>query len=276
MDYIELRVLTDIDFADILIAELAEIGFETFIETDEGLNAYIIEEVFDKNSIEEIFSKYANQTLITFDYSRVEKKNWNDEWEKNYETVKIDDICLIRASFHPSENFPYEIIINPKMSFGTGHHETTYLMIKNQLKISHVHKVVLDVGCGTGILGIMASKLAASYVDSFDIEEWAVENAKENFELNDCKNSNVQQGTIETLHFNKTFDIILANISRNILLKEIPEYSDLLNIDGFLLLSGFYESDAGEIKECAISVGLKEIEKFVKNSWAAVIYQKTH
>jgi len=274
LDYIELKVFTDSDFAEIVTAELAEIGFESFIETDEGLNAYIVEEIFDKNNIEEIFSKYATQTLITFEFSRVEKKNWNDEWEKNYDTVKIDDICLIRASFHPSEGFPYEIIINPKMSFGTGHHETTYLMIKNQLKISHVHKVVLDVGCGTGILGIMASKLAASYVEAFDIEEWAVENARENFELNDCKNSNVQLGTIETLHLNKTFDIILANINRNILLKEIPKYSHLLNIDGFLLLSGFYESDAEEIKECAVSGGLKEIEKSVKNSWSAVIYQK--
>ena len=273
MDYIELKIFTGPDFAEILVAELAEVGFESFTDFEDGINAYIRRDIFDKTNIDEIINRYAGQTALNYEISDLEKKNWNDEWEKNYNPVRIEDICLIRASFHPSENFPYEIIINPKMSFGTGHHETTCLMILNQLKVSHVNKSVLDVGSGTGILAIMASKLGASYVEAFDIEDWAVENAKENFELNHARGK-VSLGTISSLQFDRNFDIVLANINRNILLSEINLYAGLLNENGFLIVSGFYDNDSIEIENCAGLSGLYEIEKSIKNNWSSIIFQK--
>ena len=269
MNYCELTLIANPELAEILIAELADLGFESFVETDTGLQAYIPEN--EKNETETIgllqkygisHNGYAWQTL--------EKKNWNLAWEESYQPVRIDNKILIRASFHPAENHPYEIVINPKMSFGTGHHETTELMLRNQLSVSHQHKKVLDAGCGTGILAIMAAKLGAAQVSAFDIEDWAVENTRENCQLNGCDWIQTRLGTIsDFIHEEKT-DILLANINRNILLDEMRLYAGMLKKNGYLLISGFYEQDAEEILRKAAAFSLVEKARLSKNNWMSL------
>ncbi len=275
MDFIELKVNVQASFADILIAELAEIGYESFVETEDGVDAYVQAMLFNESRIQEIVQKYQPQTAIVYSYNTSERKNWNEEWEKNYQPIRIKDLCLVRASFHPADaSFPYEIIINPKMSFGTGHHETTAQMLESQLEIPHQGKQVLDVGCGTGILSVMASKLNAAIVDAFDIDDWAVENAIENAQLNNCPNVHVQKGTIQEVKLASAYDIILANINRNVLLNEIPKYAALLPGQGWLLVSGFYEKDLEDIEKIAAQNSLKKVRQKVKNQWMAVVFQK--
>jgi ribosomal protein L11 methyltransferase len=275
LDFIELKVTVSPDFSDILIAELAEIGFESFVDTDEGLNAYIQSHDFDLDQIEEIRQKYSSHAQIAYNFSTIERKNWNEEWEKSYQPIIIGNQCLVRASFHQIQGqYPYEIIINPKMSFGTGHHETTSLMLENQLAISHTNANVLDVGCGTGILAIMACKRGATTVDAFDIDEWAVENSRENFELNNCTHATVQKGTIQEVKLAPVYTIVLANINRNVLLNEIPDYSSLLPQGGFLLLSGFYEKDIADIEKLALASGLAKDSQRVKQPWASLVFKK--
>jgi ribosomal protein L11 methyltransferase len=181
MYYTQLTVTCSPEFTDILIAELSEAGFDTFQETETGFDAYAEGNDFSQQVIEDVKSKYIQVTPLTFSFQKIEKKNWNEEWEKNYEPIDVDGKCLIRAEFHKAEKkYRYEIIITPKMSFGTGHHQTTYLMIKNQMSIDHKGKRVMDAGCGTAILSIMASKLGAREVEAFDIDEWSVVNGEEN------------------------------------------------------------------------------------------------
>lgn len=275
MDFIELKIAVSPDFSDILIAELAEIGFESFVDTDKGLDAYIQAPVFNEKQVQEIVHKYSSLANIQYSYTTIEKKNWNEEWEKNYEPIIIGSQCLIRASFHQGlGNYPYEIVINPKMSFGTGHHHTTALMIESQLNISHANKRVLDVGCGTGILAIMASKLGANHIDAFDTDEWAVENTRENIELNNCQKTSVQQGTIREVTLAPKYDIILANINRNVLLEEISAYTNLLPVGGYLLLSGFYEKDIADIENMAVTYGVAKQTQRIKEQWASLVFKK--
>jgi len=182
--------------------------------------------------------------------------------------------CLIRASFHQLEkSYPYEITITPKMSFGTGHHQTTYLMIKAQLDLEHQNKRVMDAGCGTAILSVMATKRGAREVEAFDIDEWSVINGKENIEVNGCSNISIRQGKIRDLSFEDNFDIILANINRNILLDEMPQYAAYLNADGYLLLSGFYEKDIPDLVSRAHQYQLRQIQYDVRESCASVLFQ---
>jgi ribosomal protein L11 methyltransferase len=275
LDFVELKVTVAPDFSDILVAELAEIGFESFVDTEQGLDAYIPSDLFEEQRVEEIRQKYSGLTKIAYSFSTIERKNWNEEWEKNYQPIMIGQQCLVRASFHKSSGeYPYEIVVNPKMSFGTGHHETTALMLENQLYVSHEHKSVLDVGCGTGILAIMACKLKASKIDAFDTDEWAVENSRENFVLNHCTIATVQRGTITEVKLAPAYDIILANINRNVLLQEIPAYAALLPEGGFLLLSGFYEKDLADIEHLAIAQGLSKYGQRLKQTWASLVLKK--
>jgi ribosomal protein L11 methyltransferase len=275
LDFVELKVTVAPDFSDILVAELAEIGFESFVDTEQGLDAYIPSDLFEEQRVEEIRQKYSGLTKIAYSFSTIERKNWNEEWEKNYQPIMIGQQCLVRASFHKSSGeYPYEIVVNPKMSFGTGHHETTALMLENQLYVSHEHKSVLDVGCGTGILAIMACKLKASKIDAFDTDEWAVENSRENFVLNHCTIATVQRGTITEVKLAPAYDIILANINRNVLLQEIPAYAALLPEGGFLLLSGFYEKDITDIEKLALAQGLSKSGQRLKQSWASLVLKK--
>lgn len=258
-----------------MIAELAEIGYESFVETPEGVDAYVQSSQFNENNVREIVQKYAGVAEISYSFVQLAKENWNEEWEKNYQPIFIDNQCVVRASFHRIEaKFRYEIIINPKMSFGTGHHETTYLMLSTQLEMNFAGKRVMDVGSGTGILAVMASKMGAAQVDAFDIEEWAVENAIENTQLNGCSNISVQQGTINKVQLQRRYDIVLANINRNILLQEIPQYVTYLVEGGLLLISGFYEQDISDLEKIASQHHLQQIRHMTKHNWASVLFRK--
>jgi len=275
MYYSRLKVICDAEFSEILMAEIGEVGFDTFMETDDGFEAYVEKENYDKELLLSIKEKYKKHTPLVFYQDRVEKQNWNEEWEKNYDPIIIDDRCLIRADFHKIEKkYSYEIIITPKMSFGTGHHQTTYLMIKSQLDIDHQNKRVMDAGCGTSILSVMAAKLGAREVEAFDIDEWSVSNGKENIEVNGCTNIVHQQlGKLSDFTFEGKFDIILANINKNVLLDEMELYRELLSEDGLLLLSGFYTSDISDLLREANSLGLQEIKRNEKETWAALLLQ---
>jgi ribosomal protein L11 methyltransferase len=273
--FTELTIQAPEESYEILVAELADLGYESFIEQENSLQAYILSENFDENAIKDLVNSYKEQFTIAYSSQNLQKTNWNKEWEKNYEPVEIANKVRIRAIFHePKPEFQYEILITPKMSFGTGHHETTSLMIENQMLIEHQGKSVLDAGCGTGVLAIMAHFLGASAIEAFDIDEWAVENTQENIVLNDCGYISVFQGTMEQIASNKEYDIILANINRNILLADIPLYARNLCKDGFLLLSGFYEADAKDILAAAEKVGLHLFSQKTKNNWVSLVCQK--
>ncbi len=274
MNYYEANIEVEEDYAEILIAELAEIGFDSFLETDNGILAYIEESLFNDAIFKQLMEKYANKTTLFYQLKQIPKENWNEEWEKNFQPIEIGDRILVRADFHLSQpDFEHEIIITPKMSFGTGHHETTSQVMQLQLGIDHKNKSVLDVGTGTGILAILAEKLGASYIRAFDIDEWSVENTIENTALNFCENISVEQGTINEEEI-KIYDIVLANINRNILLTEIPTYSKFLKTEGVLVISGFYEKDIADIEAVAITHNLKKIRQSSKMEWAAVVFSK--
>ncbi len=276
MNYVEVQLELESDFTEILIAELAEAGFESFVETDEGLQAYIIEEDFDETVLQELIAKYSEITAISSSWKSLERKNWNEEWERSYEPIEVGKDIRIRATFHePDPGFTYDLLIQPKMSFGTGHHETTWLVMNEQLNLPHEGLSIMDVGCGTGILAILASKLGATSLLGFDIDEWAVENTVENFAMNGFgEEAEVFKGTINEVPAEKQFGGILANINRNILLEEIPKYVKHLLPGGWLIVSGFYEMDQADIEKCAAENGLKKLRSNTRNQWATVVFEK--
>jgi ribosomal protein L11 methyltransferase len=270
-----LQVICDPDFTEILMAEVAEAGFDTFIETEKGFEAYVEGNQIDQSLLSDIQEKYKHVKPLLFFQDRIEKQNWNEEWEKNVEPIFVDDKCLVRAAFHKIEKkYPYEIIITPKMSFGTGHHQTTHLMLSRQMQMDHQAKRVMDAGCGTAILSIMASKLGAKEVEAFDIDEWSVENGNENAEVNGCKNIHIQLGKIDEVKLAGTFDIILANINKNILLAEMKTYASYLNAGGLLLLSGFYVHDIDDLRKEASKYNLKALAHDERETWACLLLQK--
>jgi ribosomal protein L11 methyltransferase len=274
MDYLEFKITCLEEFREILIAELAEIGFDSFMETEEGLDAYAPQNEFDREAFNEIVEKYSLPAQISMHEYIMPKVNWNEEWEKNYDPIAVEDLVFVRASFHKSaEGFKYEIVINPKMSFGTGHHATTFQMLKHQGEIDHQGKRVLDVGSGTGILAIMAHLLEAREVEAFDIDEWCVENGNENFDLNGLT-TRMDIGTIREVNPQGIYDIILANINKNVLLDEMEIYASLMPSEGYLLLSGFYTEDIDDLMEVAQPLGLKLLKSNSKDNWAALILQK--
>jgi len=271
MHYTRLQVQCVPEYAEILMAELAEIGFETFMENETGFEAYVEEERYDKDSLHSLKAKYLVHTDLHFTFERIEKRNWNEEWERSYEPIIVDDQCLIKAEFHRiDKKYPYEIIITPKMSFGTGHHQTTYLMLKNQMRVDHGNKRVMDVGCGTAILSIMACKRGAREIDAFDIDEWSVINGQENIVVNGCSNINIRRGTIAEVKPEGKYDIILANINKNVLLEELKIYSGFLNVSGVLLLSGFYTKDIPDLLAEASKYGLVEFTRDEREGWACL------
>ena len=276
MYYTRLQVICDSEFSEILQAEISEAGFDTFMEIENGFEAYAEQENFDKNILHEIQQRYSALTPLTFYQDKIEKKNWNEEWEKNYEPVIVDDRVIIRAGFHqPAKNYPHDIIITPKMSFGTGHHQTTHLMVKTQLEMDHANKVVMDAGCGTAVLAIMASKLGAKKIEAFDIDEWSVINGKENAEVNNCDNINIRQGKISDLTFEDDFDIILANINKNILLQEMHQYAAYLKPGGLLLLSGFYDQDIPDLLKSANQYSLTQVKSHERENWVSLLLKKS-
>lgn len=276
MNFTRLEVDCQPEYTEILIAELAEAGFGMFMETETGFEADAEETEVDASLIDSIREKYAHIQPLTFRISSVKKENWNEEWEKNVSPVFIDDQCLIRAEFHKVPGkFPYEIIITPKMSFGTGHHPTTHLMVKSQLSIDHAGKLVMDAGCGTAILSVMASKRGAKRVEAFDIDAWSIENGEENASLNHCSNIRIRQGTIVDFSWPEPFDIILANINRNILLKEMGMYARCLALRGTLQLSGFYIKDIPDLLTEASKFGLAPVAQDEREQWATLRLIKT-
>lgn len=275
MYHTRLQVTCNPDYSEIIMAEIAEAGFDTFLETEKGFEAYVEMEKFDKEQLRYILEKYSEQTPVVFQQDRIEKKNWNEEWEKSYEPIVVEGKCLIRADFHKiDKRYPFELVITPKMSFGTGHHQTTYLMIKNQMDMDHRGKRIMDAGCGTAILSIMASKLGATEVEAFDIDEWSVTNGRENIEVNQCNNIRHQQGKLSELDLSGSFDIILANINKNVLLQEMNLYGDYLNPSGLLLLSGFYVGDIPDLLQEGAKYGLHELKRDELEGWAALVLVK--
>jgi len=275
VDYIEIKVNCDVLFRDILIAEMGEIDFDSFVETEVGFDAYITEDKFSHPGLQQLFNNYRKQTKIWYELKKVPRVNWNEEWEKNYDPIQVGDDIYVRAIFHdPRPEFPYEIVINPKMSFGTGHHETTHQILALQLEVDFREKAVLDIGSGTGILAIMAHKLGAGEVSATDIDDWCIENSTENFGLNEVTPKYIKQGVIKSLGFEETFDIVLANINKNVLLEEMDEYARLTKSGGYLFLSGFYAYDEADILECTDALGFEKLKSTAKREWTAVLLKK--
>ncbi|QOD62120.1 50S ribosomal protein L11 methyltransferase [Polaribacter haliotis] len=258
---------------EILIAELGNVGFESFVETDTGVTAYIQKTDWHAEILASIFVLNSEEFSIEFNKNEVEQTNWNAEWEKNFEAIQVDDLVSIRAPFHENPNLKYDIVIEPKMSFGTGHHETTHMMIQHLLQLELKDKKVLDMGCGTGILAIFAEMRGAKPLDAIDIDNWCYENSLENVERNNCSNICVYEGD-SSLLINKKYDVIIANINRNILLMDITIYTNCLNDKGILLLSGFYQEDIPIIDAEVSKYGLN-LDTFIeRNNWVALKYIK--
>lgn len=260
---------------DILVARLADIGFNSFAEGLNGPLAYIPKPDFNKQLLEEISqSLHSIGSIISFSYTEIEEVNWNKEWESNFSPIAIENLCRIRATFHePDPNFELEIVIDPKMSFGTGHHQTTWLMARELFSLPLRGKKVLDMGCGTGILAIIAEKLGAAEVTAIDNDEWAYRNAHENIDLNGCSRVKVELGDANLL-VNRDFDVIIANISLNILLADIGTYAECLNPEGVLILSGILKTDIDSMHKKIESIGLQFISEKTLNNWALVTCQK--
>lgn len=258
---------------EILIAELAEIGFESFVDIEDGLEAYIQEADFDEDNIKQISLLSNNDFEIEYSISTIAQQNWNEQWEKSFDPIFVDDKCIIRAPFHekPTHNI-IDIIIEPKMSFGTGHHETTHLIVSRLLNLNLNDKTVLDMGCGTGILAILAKKRNCSTVLAIDNDEWAYTNSIENCERNNV-DIEVVLGDANQIKNNK-FDIIIANINRNILLRDMHHYVAALNSNGLLLLSGFFSIDKEVLTEEANKLGLTSSFVNTKNEWTMLEFVK--
>ncbi|TCO05985.1 50S ribosomal protein L11 methyltransferase [Natronoflexus pectinivorans] len=278
MNYIKLTVTLhpfNQDASDLLMANLGEQGFESFMENEHGFEAYI-EETQYSEAIPDNLETPISGISIHHTVEVIEKKNWNEEWEKHYfQPIVVADQCVVRSPFH--HEYPkvlIEIVIEPKMSFGTGHHATTCMMMEYILEHDMNDKIVLDMGCGTGILGILASIKGAKKVTAIDIDDWCTENCTENNQINNIHNMDVLTGDASQLPKSEVFDVILANINRNILLSDIPAYSQCLKKGGLLLLSGFYTEDIASIDAIAKKHQLKIKSSKENNNWASVAYEK--
>ena len=257
--------------SEILIAELGEKPFESFIETDNGFSAYIQKELRTEDILNDIYLLSSPEFTISFIVEEIEQVNWNEEWEKNFEPIDVDGKCHVRAPFHPKTNAEFDIVIEPKMSFGTGHHETTHMMIQHLLETDVTNLKTLDMGCGTAILAILAEMKGAKSIDAIDIDNWCYLNSIENAERNNCNEITVYEGDA-TLLKDKNYDVIIANINRNILLNDMQQYVDSLKKDGILLLSGFYTEDIPFIDASCTEKGLTFVKKFERNNWVSLKY----
>ncbi|UYZ61766.1 50S ribosomal protein L11 methyltransferase [Hymenobacter weizhouensis] len=276
MDYIELRVQAPRELADILVAELAEVGFNTFEDNDEGFCAYIDEDQFSPDNVAEVMSRYEGLGELEYGHRTITRQNWNAEWEKNFQPLVIADKVSVRAPFHEARpDLPHDIVIMPRMSFGTGHHDTTALMITNQLGLDHQGKRVLDMGCGTGILAIMAVQLGARSVLAVDVEPWTAENAADNAQENHVQDRvEARLGDVTALEGEEPFDLILANINRNVLLDDMPAYARYLRPGGPILFSGFYEDDLPLIRQAAEQAGFRYESHLTQNHWVSAVFRK--
>ena len=257
--------------SEILIAELGEKAFESFTETETGIDAFVQKELWDETILDGIFILQSEEFNINYTFEEIEQINWNEEWEKNFEPIEVDGKCHVRAPFHPKTEAEFDIVIEPKMSFGTGHHETTHMMIQHLLEMDVNGLKTLDMGCGTAILAILAEMKGAQPIDAIDIDNWCYLNSIENAERNNCKHINVYEGDAALLQ-GKKYDLIIANINRNILLNDMQSYVDCLNAGGTILFSGFYEEDIPFIDNSCTEKGLTYIKKFQRNNWVSLKY----
>ena len=257
---------------EMLIAQLGYVGFESFVEQDNGVTAYIQKQEWNSKILEDVFLLHSNEFNITFEHNEIAQTNWNEEWEKNFNPIQVDDLVSIRAPFHTNPSLQFDIVIEPKMSFGTGHHETTHMMVQHLLALDLDTKKVLDMGCGTGILAIFAEMKGAKPIDAIDIDSWCYENSLENIQRNNCNHITVYEGDASVLK--EKYDVIIANINRNILLSDMKTYTDCLNENGVLLLSGFYKEDIAIIEDEVTKHGLTFETMIQKNNWVALKYVK--
>lgn len=262
--------------SDILSALLGEIGFESFVTTGTGVDAYIQSSLFEEEQLTDLINNFPVEAEITYQANEVVAKNWNEEWEKHYfQPIIIEDKCVIHSSFHKDiPQTEFDILIDPKMSFGTGHHETTSLMLTFLLEENLKEKSFLDMGCGTAVLAILASKKGANPITAIDIDEWATDNAKENVGLNHTSNIKILLGDASLLAAEQGFDVVFANINRNILLNDMHAYVAKMNDNAHLFMSGFYKQDIPMIEEEANRLGLRLISFKERNNWVAVKFAK--
>lgn len=277
MNYLEINIPVDSKLQDIIIAYLSNLDFDSFEQEDKLIKAFILSEKFNEEALKEVLSSY---NIETFKISPLENKNWNEEWEKNFPDTVVNDKIHVRASFHKKiENIPFEIIIEPKMSFGTGNHPTTYQVMEAMLELDMNNKTLLDIGSGTGILAILAEKMGAKDILAFDYDEWCYTNMLENRDLNDSEIEVAQcnvlnQEELNQLTNGKNYDIILANLNRNLLNATFPKIKSLLKENTILITSGYYSED-----EHYISEGVKEhleLERsktLCKKNWTVNVYR---
>lgn len=269
MKYTKIRIFTSEEFIPIAEALLSEQGFEAFVETEEGAETGILSDDFDKESFEKALNILSEEQKLTWEISEEPLKNWNEEWEKSYEPMTIGKRCIVRAEFHPeAPEYDYQILITPRMSFGTGHHHTTKLVMEFLLDDELSGKEVLDLGTGTGILGILALKKGAVLLDACDTEPWTVDNANENAKLNNVS-FEAKEGTVKQMPERK-YDLVLANINRNVLLSEMGEYADRTKPGGRVILSGFHDKDCELIEASARKFGLKTLSRKQSAEWVSL------
>lgn len=275
--FLEVKIENDAAFSEILMAELAALNYDSFSESESGVDAYIDQSLFNEQNLKELQDQYAAMFGFEYTVSELENKNWNEEWEKNFVSTAVDDQVLIRAAFHQSDiKYPYEVVITPQMSFGTGHHDTTAGVIRAMLDLDFENKEVLDAGTGTGILAIMAKKLKAGYTYAYDIDDWSFNNCIDNFKLNNDAKIEIEKGDVGLVQkLGKKFDIVLANINKNVLLADIPVFATHLKENGYLVLSGFYENDIPDIVLTTKNQGLELVKQSVsEHKWTVLVLKK--
>lgn len=260
---------------DVLNAEMAGIGFDSFVETENGFDAFIPSDNYSEESLNTVLETFSGEFSFKIESEFIADQNWNKEWEKNYfKPLVIGGECLIRAPFHMEyPDTKYEIVIEPNMAFGTGNHETTATIIESILQNDLMGKTILDMGCGTGILSILASMKGAKQITAIDIDKWSYEGTRENAALNKITNVNAKLGDASLLGEEK-YDLIFANIHKNVLLNDIESYHAVLNNGGTLIMSGFYTEDIQDIKNKAESIGMKDAGFMEKNNWVAHTFIK--
>jgi len=276
MNYIELTVQVEPreQGSDVLIAQFAELGFESFVETESGFKAYIQEIDYNQQQLNIALSYYTDFFKFNYSQALIQQQNWNKEWENNFQPIEVKGKCYIRAPFHESKKgFLFDVIIEPKMSFGTGHHSTTQLMIEKLMSLDINNKSLLDMGCGTGVLAIVASMMGANPITAIDIDEWSYENTIENCSRNNINNISVHKGNAQILA-GQVFHSILANINKNVLLADMHVYTSALENSGNLIVSGFFETDIDELLKKSKDLGLKLKDTMVQEKWAMLHFIK--
>lgn len=276
MDYIELTLtLTPREpFADLFIDALGEVGFESFIETEDGFCAYIQQALYSEGLEKTAWAWNIDGVDVKSSVKIIPRVNWNVAWEKNFQSILVDDMVYIHAPFHPAKpEIKYQLLIEPKMSFGTGHHQTTHMMVQYVLELDLAGKTTLDMGCGTGVLAILAAKRGAINIWAIDIDAWSVENTLENAERNGALLTTLQGGK-EVLP-TQTFDVILANINKNVLLADMAAYAEHLPLNGEIVFSGFYTHDLADIEAAAVAQGLTLVSTKTRDDWQAARFVKS-